>query len=38
LFDLACTPQVNSYDGRRTVQLRVLDWRPAEPIECLSSR
>jgi len=37
-FDLACAPEVNAYDGRRTVQLRVLDWRPAEPIECLSSR
>jgi single-stranded-DNA-specific exonuclease len=29
-FDLAVTPQVNSYLGRTAVQLRVLDWRPVE--------
>ncbi len=29
LFDLAFAPQVNDYNGRRTVQLKVLDWRPA---------
>jgi single-stranded-DNA-specific exonuclease len=28
-FDLAFAPQVNEYNGRRTVQLKVLDWRPA---------
>lgn len=28
-FDLAFAPQVNDYNGRRTVQLKVLDWRPA---------
>jgi single-stranded-DNA-specific exonuclease len=26
-FDLAFTPTVNEYQGRRSVQLRVLDWR-----------
>lgn len=26
-FDLACVPQINSFAGRQTVQLRVLDWR-----------
>jgi single-stranded-DNA-specific exonuclease len=26
-FDLAFAPQVNDYNGRRTVQLKVLDWR-----------
>jgi single-stranded-DNA-specific exonuclease len=26
-FDLACQPQINAYNGRRTVQLRVLDGR-----------
>jgi single-stranded-DNA-specific exonuclease len=26
-FDLAFTPQVNQYNGRRIVQLKVLDWR-----------
>ncbi len=26
-FDLACTPQINEYNGRRSVQLKVLDWR-----------
>jgi single-stranded-DNA-specific exonuclease len=29
-FDLAFVPQLNEYEGRRTVQLRVLDWREAE--------
>ena len=28
-FDLAFTPTVNEYDGRRSVQLKVLDWQPA---------
>jgi single-stranded-DNA-specific exonuclease len=28
-FDLAFAPQVNEYNGRRTVQLKVLDWRAA---------
>jgi single-stranded-DNA-specific exonuclease len=35
-FDLAVTPQVNVYQGRSLVQLKVLDWRSAEasaPIE-----
>ena len=27
-FDLAFTPTLNEYQGRRSVQLRVLDWRP----------
>lgn len=26
-FDLAFAPQINEYNGRRTVQLKVLDWR-----------
>ena len=26
-FDLAVTPQINEYNGKRTVQLKVLDWR-----------
>ena len=26
-FDLACAPQINEYNGRRSVQLKVLDWR-----------
>ena len=29
-FDLAFVPTVNEYQGRRGVQLRVLDWRPFE--------
>jgi single-stranded-DNA-specific exonuclease len=29
-FDLAFAPQVNEYNGRCTVQLKVLDWRPAQ--------
>ncbi|HVY71811.1 MAG TPA: single-stranded-DNA-specific exonuclease RecJ, partial [Verrucomicrobiae bacterium] len=28
-FDLAFAPQINDFNGRRSVQLRVLDWRPA---------
>jgi single-stranded-DNA-specific exonuclease len=27
-FDLAYAPQVNEFNDRRTVQLKVLDWRP----------
>ena len=27
-FDLAFSPEVNHYNGRRTIQLKVLDWRP----------
>jgi single-stranded-DNA-specific exonuclease len=29
-FDLAFTPQINAYNGRRVVQLKVLDWRAAQ--------
>jgi single-stranded-DNA-specific exonuclease len=29
-FDLAVSPQINVYQGRTSVQLKVLDWRPAE--------
>jgi len=28
-FDVAFAPQVNEFNGRRTVQLKILDWRPA---------
>ncbi len=28
-FDVAFAPQVNEFNGRRTVQLKVLDWCPA---------
>jgi single-stranded-DNA-specific exonuclease len=28
-FDLAFSPQINQYNGKRTVQLKVLDWRPS---------
>jgi single-stranded-DNA-specific exonuclease len=27
-FDLAFEPQINEYNGKRTVQFKVLDWRP----------
>ena len=27
-FELACAPQINEFNGRRSVQLKVLDWRP----------
>jgi single-stranded-DNA-specific exonuclease len=29
-FDLAFAPQINAFNGSRMIQLRVLDWRPAE--------
>jgi len=29
-FDLAFAPSVNEFNGRTSVQLKVLDWRPAE--------
>ena len=29
-FDLAFAPSVNEFNGRRTVQLKVLDWRAAQ--------
>ncbi len=29
-FDLAFSPQVNEYNGRRAVQLKVLDWRATQ--------
>jgi single-stranded-DNA-specific exonuclease len=28
-FDVAFAPQINEYNGRRSVQLKVLDWRTA---------
>ncbi len=29
-FDLAAAPQINEFNGRTTVQLRLLDWRSAD--------
>ena len=29
-FDLAFAPQINEFNGNRTVQLKVLDWQPAQ--------
>ncbi|NLH72490.1 MAG: single-stranded-DNA-specific exonuclease RecJ [Verrucomicrobia bacterium] len=29
-FDLACVPMINRYNGRCSVQLKLLDWRPSE--------
>jgi len=29
-FDLAFAPAINEFNGRTTVQLKVLDWRPAD--------
>jgi hypothetical protein len=29
-FDLAFTPQLREFDGSCSVQLKVLDWRPAQ--------
>ena len=30
-FDLAFAPSINEFQGRRTVQLKLLDWRPSPP-------
>jgi single-stranded-DNA-specific exonuclease len=30
-FDIAFTPTVNEYNGRRSVQLRILDWQISSP-------
>jgi single-stranded-DNA-specific exonuclease len=32
-FDLACTPTVNEYNNRRSVQLKVLDWQPCNSTQ-----
>lgn len=29
-FDLAFTPQINEFNGRRSVQLKVADWKPCD--------
>jgi single-stranded-DNA-specific exonuclease len=29
-FDLAFAPEINEFNGRRSVQMKVLDWRPAQ--------
>jgi single-stranded-DNA-specific exonuclease len=29
-FDMAFAPQINEFNGQRTVQLKLLDWRPAD--------
>ena len=29
-FDLAFSPQINDFNGRRIVQLKVLDWRTGQ--------
>jgi len=34
-FDLAFAPQINEFNGRRAVQLKVLDWRPATEVGLL---
>jgi single-stranded-DNA-specific exonuclease len=31
-FDLAFAPQINQYNGRRLVQLKVLDWQPTRDL------
>ena len=29
VFEMACVPHVHEFNGRRSVQLKVLDWRPS---------
>ena len=33
-FDLAFTPEINHYNGQRSIQLKVLDWRAAQERSC----
>ncbi|MBI3875735.1 MAG: hypothetical protein HY300_07195, partial [Verrucomicrobia bacterium] len=28
-FDLACAPEINEFNGQRSAQLKLLDWRNA---------
>jgi single-stranded-DNA-specific exonuclease len=37
-YDLAFSPQVNDYNGNRCVQLKVLDWRPAQVADTRRER
>jgi single-stranded-DNA-specific exonuclease len=37
-YDLAFSPQLNEYNGNRCVQLKVLDWRPAQAPDTLRER
>jgi hypothetical protein len=30
VFDLAAAPQLDTYRGRTSVQLKVLDWQPTD--------
>ena len=32
-FELAGVPELNEYGGRRSVRIKVLDWRPVEPLK-----
>lgn len=32
VVDLACVPQINEFNGRTHLQLRLLDWRPAARV------
>jgi single-stranded-DNA-specific exonuclease len=34
-FDIAFTPHLNVFNGHESVQLKVLDWRPAEKLPSL---
>ena len=36
-FDLAVVPEINTFNGNRTVQLKILDWRPAAPPSAAAS-
>lgn len=31
-FDLACVAHLHEFNGRRSIQLKVLDWRPSSPL------
>jgi single-stranded-DNA-specific exonuclease len=35
-FDIAFSPQLNEYNGRRTVQLKTLDWRRSQSSPSLA--
>ena len=29
-FDIAVAPQINEFNGRKTIQLKFIDWRPSK--------
>jgi single-stranded-DNA-specific exonuclease len=38
VFEIACVPHVHEFNGRRSVQMKVLDWRPVEAAAGVDGR